>query len=153
MSGHECNRAPLCAREYQSKISGPLLDRIDIHVFVPAVSPWQIFDKNHTDTSQNILQRVIQARKIQKNRFIKAGYPHLSTNSELNSKMLDDLTEIDEQAKQLLIQSADKFKLSARGYHRTLRLARTIADLQNETKVLKIHVAEALNYRRVMPTL
>lgn len=150
--GQECPKAPRCAAEYQAKISGPLLDRIDIHVFVPPVNPWEIFDKNTNETSHDVLLRVTQARKIQKERFIKAGHPELSTNSQLKGALLEEVVELDEPARQMLTQFADKFKLSARGYHRTLRLARTIADLQNETKVLKIHVAEALNYRRVMPT-
>lgn len=151
VAGHECPKAPFCAQEYQSKLSGPLLDRIDIHVFVPPVNPWEIFDKNKAESSKDVLQRVINARKIQKERFVKFGYPSLNTNSQLKGDLLEDAVNLDIEAKQLLIDFADRFKLSARGYHRTLRLARTIADLQNETKVLKIHVAEALNFRRIMP--
>ena len=73
------------------------------------------------------------------------------TNSQLKGDLLEDAVQLDNEAQKLLIRFAEQFKLSARGYHRTLRLARTIADLQNETKVLKMHIAEALNYRRVMP--
>lgn len=151
LSGHECPRAPKCGAEYQSKISGPLLDRIDIHVYVPSVTPWDIFEKQKGETSAVVLERVIKAREIQKQRFQKFGCPHLLTNSQLSGDLLEDAVDMEQSAKELLVTFADKIKLSARGYHRTLKLARTIADLQNETKVLKMHVAEALNYRRTMP--
>ena len=78
------------------------------------------------------------------------GAKNLLTNSQLYGDLLEDAVNLEVDARQLLINFADKIKLSARGYHRTLRLARTIADLQNEKKVLKMHVAEALNYRRTM---
>ena len=150
-AGQECPKAPQCAAEYQAKISGPLLDRIDIHVFVPPVSPWEIFEQVKGESSETVRKRVITAREIQKERFIKFGRPELLTNSQLKGDLLEDAVQLDNEAQKLLIRFAEQFKLSARGYHRTLRLARTIADLQNETKVLKMHIAEALNYRRVMP--
>ena len=150
--GQECPRAPKCAAEYQAKISGPLLDRIDIHVYVPPVTPWDIFEKERGETSASVLKRVIKAREIQKQRFEKFGRPELLTNSQLAGDLLEEAVDLQTEAKDLLIAFADKIKLSARGYHRTLRLARTIADLQNETKVLKMHVAEALSYRRTMPS-
>lgn len=150
-AGQECPKAPQCAAEYQAKISGPLLDRIDIHVFVPPVSPWEIFEQSKGESSQIVRERVIKAREIQKERFQKFGHPELLTNSQLKGDLLEDAVQLDNEAQQLLIRFAEQFKLSARGYHRTLRLARTIADLQNESKVLKMHIAEALNYRRVMP--
>lgn len=149
VAGHECARAPKCAEEYQSKISGPLLDRIDINVYVPPVSPWEIFEHEKGEDSKTVRQRVINARNIQKARFEKFGRTDLLTNSQLSGDLLENAVDIDNDAQQLLFNFADKFKLSARGYHRTLKLARTIADLQNETKVLKIHIAEALNYRRI----
>lgn len=149
--GQECPKAPKCAAEYQSRLSGPLLDRIDIHVYVPPVSPWDIAEKSGGESSAVVLQRVINAREIQKKRFAEFGHPELLTNSQLKGNLLEEAINLDNDAQQLLISFADRFKLSARGYHRTLRLARTIADLQNETKVLRIHVAEALNYRRIMP--
>ncbi|MBO7097553.1 MAG: ATP-binding protein, partial [Alphaproteobacteria bacterium] len=149
--GQECPKAPKCGAEYQSKISGPLLDRIDLHVYVPPVTPWDIFEKEKGETSKTVLNRVIQARKIQKERFESLGIKHLLTNSQLYGDVLEDAVQLEADARQLLIDFAGKIKLSARGYHRTLRLARTIADLQNENKVLKMHVAEALGYRR--PTL
>ncbi|MBE6450730.1 MAG: ATP-binding protein [Alphaproteobacteria bacterium] len=151
MPGHECTKAPKCALEYQSKISGPLLDRIDIHIKVPQVSPWDIFEKEKGETSAVVLERVVKARKIQKERFIELGRPELNTNSQLGADILEKAVQMEDGAKDFIIKSSDKYNLSARGYHRTLRLARTIADLQNEKNVLKIHIAEALNYRRTIP--
>ncbi len=149
----ECSRAPKCAEEYQSKISGPLMDRIDIQIDVPAVSPWDISDIKKGETSAEILKRVIQAREIQKRRFETYGIKNLRTNAELKGELLEKSTEMDEDAKNLLITAANKMNLSARAYHRTLRIARTIADLQNETKLIKIHIAEALSYRRTVPSI
>jgi magnesium chelatase family protein len=153
IAGQECPRSPKCAEEYQSKISGPLADRIDIHVYVPPVSPWEIFEKEKGETSQTVRERVIKARQIQKDRFERLGCPELRTNSQLSGDLLEKAVDLDSDAKDFILRSADKFKLSARGYHRTLRLARTIADLQNESKVLKMHIAEALNYRRLKPAM
>ncbi|MBQ7659908.1 MAG: YifB family Mg chelatase-like AAA ATPase [Alphaproteobacteria bacterium] len=149
-AGQECPKAPKCGAEYQSKISGPLMDRIDINVYVPPVSPWDIFEKRKGESSQTVLSRVVAARKIQKERFERFGQINLLTNAQLSGNLLEDAVELEPDARQLLIDFADKLKLSARGYHRTLRLARTIADLQNEKKVHKMHIAEALNYRRTM---
>lgn len=150
-SALECTRAPLCAAEYQSKISGPLLDRIDIHIEVPAVSPWDLANVKNGETSAQIRERVIKARQIQAERFCKAGHPELTHNAQLKGTLLEEAAALDNAAEQLLIAFADQNKLSARAYHRTLRLARTIADLQNQTNILKIHIAEALSYRRKLP--
>ncbi len=147
-SALECPRAPLCAAEYQSKISGPLLDRIDIHIEVPAVSPWDLADVKTGETSAQIRSRVLKARAIQAARFKELGHPELQTNSQLTGALLEKAALLDNAAQQLLITFAEKNNLSARAYHRTLRLARTIADLQNESKILKLHIAEALSYRR-----
>lgn len=153
IAGLSCPRAPKCAAEYQSKISGPLLDRIDIHIEVPAVSPWKMNEGRSGETSAVIRERVIAARKIQKERFLRLGIKDLSTNAELKGQVLEDVTPLANDAQNLLITFADKNHLSARAYHRTLRLARTIADLQNSTNILRIHIAEALSYRRTAPEL
>ena len=147
----ECSRAPLCAEEYQNKISGPLLDRIDISIEVPAVNPWDLANAKEGETSVEVLKRVIAARNIQKQRFEKLGYKNLHTNSELKGEILEQVCPLEEDAKQLLVTFSEKNQLSARAYHRTLRLARTIADLQNCEKILKLHIAEALSYRRIRP--
>ncbi|MBE6452011.1 MAG: ATP-binding protein [Alphaproteobacteria bacterium] len=147
----ECSRAPICAQEYLSKISGPLLDRIDMQIEVPAVTPWELTDVKNGESSDVIRERVTMARKLQEERLIKLGEHKIRTNAELRGKLLEEIAVLDNDAKALLISFADKNKLSARAYHRTLRLARTIADLQNEIKILKLHVAEALSYRRSLP--
>ncbi len=147
----ECSRAPKCAEEYQARISGPLLDRIDIQIEVPAVSPWEIADIKTGETSAEILKRVVAARNIQTERFRRFGHPELHTNAELKGSLLEQAVRLDNDAEALLIAFADKNNLSARAYHRILRLARTIADLQNNENVLKLHIAEALSYRRALP--
>ena len=147
----ECKRALLCAEEYQSKISGPLLDRIDIHIEVGAVKPFDMTKIKTGEKSSEILKRVENARKIQEDRFIELGRPDLKTNSELKGDLLEKVTVLEEDAQNLLVTFAEKNHLSARAYHRVLRLARTIADLQNEKKLHKMHIAEALSYRRLMP--
>ena len=146
--GHECPRAPLCALDYQSKISGPLLDRIDLQIEVHAVSPWELADVKPGESSAAILERVMNARRIQRERFKRLGAPKLHTNAELKGDLLTEVTKLDSDSEKLLINFAAKNNISARAYHRILRLARTIADLQNNENVLKIHIAEALSYRR-----
>ncbi len=144
----ECNRAPICAKEYISKISGPLLDRIDIKIEVPAVSPWELADVKKGESSKVIQNRVIAAREIQTARLQALGETSIHTNARLKGKLLEEICVMEKQAEALLIAFAEKNSLSARAYHRTLRLARTIADLQNESKILKLHIAEALSYRQ-----
>ena len=111
-----------------------------------------IFEKEKGESSEIVLQRVIKARQTQKERFVALGRPELNTNSQLSADILENAVQLEDSAKDFIIKSSERFNLSARGYHRTLRLARTIADLQNEKNVLKMHVAEALNYRRIMPS-
>lgn len=147
----ECPRAPKCAQEYQSKISGPLLDRIDIQIEVSAVSPWDMSKTAAGEKSADIRKRVVAARQIQKERFCSFGREDLRTNSELSGSMLEAAAVMDDEAKELLINYANRVKLSARGYNRTLKLARTIADLQNEIKLHRIHIAEALSLRWKVP--
>ena len=149
--GQECSRAPKCAEEYQSKISGPLMDRFDIHIQVPPVSPWDMSGTPKGETSAQIRQRVVAARQIQQERFNEMGVPHLHTNSQLHGDLLEEAVALDKDSKELLVSFAAKMKMSARAYNRTLKLARTIADLQNHKNVSKTHIAEALSYRYVAP--
>lgn len=151
VAGRECPRAPRCAQEYQSKISGPLLDRIDIQIEVSAVSPWDMARAAAGESSADIRKRVVAARQIQKERFRGFGREDLHTNSELSGDMLETAAIMDDEAKELLLNYANRVKLSARGYNRTLKLARTIADLQNEIKLHRIHIAEALSLRWKVP--
>ena len=129
-------------------MSGPFLDRIDIKIDVPAVSPWDLSKASQGESSAEIQRRVIKAREIQIKRLRELGENTINNNSGLKGKLLEEICTTDNDAQQLLIAFADKYKLSARAYHRTLRLARTIADLQNESKILKLHIAEALSYRQ-----
>ena len=144
----ECTRAPICAQEYMSKISGPLLDRIDIKIEVPQVSPWELSEVKKGETSKVIQSRVIKARELQIERLRKLNITDINTNSQLKGKVLEEICTMDSDAEKLLIAFAENNLISARAYHRTLRLARTIADLQNESKILKLHIAEALSYRQ-----
>ena len=144
----ECTKAPICAQEYMSKISGPLLDRIDIKIEVPQVSPWELSEVKKGETSKVIQSRVIKARDIQIARLRQLNITNINTNSQLKGKVLEEICTMDNDAEKLLITFAEKNSISARAYHRTLRLARTIADLQNESKILKLHIAEALSYRQ-----
>ncbi|NRA86348.1 MAG: YifB family Mg chelatase-like AAA ATPase [Rhizobiales bacterium] len=144
--GHVCKRGARCADDYQARLSGPLLDRIDIHIHVPAVSPQDLSLPIAKEGSFEVAKRVTAARKIQADRFKNMGLDIL-TNSEISPQHIDDLIRIEANAKNLLLKAADKLCLSARAYHRIMRLSRTIADIGQSENVTSIHISEALNYR------
>lgn len=147
-----CNRAPRCAQDYQAKISGPLFDRIDLHVDVPAVNPADLGSPAPAETSEAIRARVTKARAIQKQRFAKFETPTpIRTNAEADGKILEQIASPDEEGRKLLVEAADRMRLSARGYHRVLKVARTLADLAGDDQLRRIHIAEALSYRRIVP--
>jgi magnesium chelatase family protein len=143
-----CSRAPRCAADYQSKVSGPLLDRIDLHVEVAAVSAADLVLPPPSEGSAEVRARVVAARGIQTARY--DGHA-ARTNAEADGSLLDDVATPDEPGRKLLAQAAQAMRLSARGYTRILRGARTIADLGESETVTRIHVAEALSYRRQAP--
>jgi magnesium chelatase family protein len=144
-----CARAPRCAADYQAKISGPLLDRIDLHVEVNAVTAADLILPPPAEGSMQVAARVADARALQTTRYAGTG---LRTNAEVDGDRLEDVAGPDEAGRTLLAQAAAAMRLSARGYTRVLRVSRTIADLAGSEQVTRIHVAEALSYRRRAPT-
>ena len=143
-----CSRAPRCAADYQAKVSGPLLDRIDLHVEVQAVSAADLMLPPPAEGSAEVAARVAAARGVQRARYVDHA---VRTNAEADGPLLDDHATPDEAGRKLLAQAAEAMRLSARGYTRILRVARTIADLSGSAGVGRIHVAEALSYRRQAP--
>ncbi|MGV2494890.1 YifB family Mg chelatase-like AAA ATPase [Pelagerythrobacter aerophilus] len=143
-----CSRAPRCAADYQSKVSGPMLDRIDLHVEVDPVSAADLALPPPSEGSAEVAARVARARAIQTARAKETG---ARTNAELDGDPLERFATPDEAGRKLLMQAAEAMRLSARGYTRMLRVARTIADLSGAEQIGRIHIAEALSYRRQPP--
>ena len=139
-----CSRAPRCAEAYQNKISGPLLDRIDLHVEVDAVKPWEMNTnlEEPCETSAQIRARVVSAREKQ---IKRQGKP----NALLDGAELDKFVVLNEEQTNFLNTAAEKMGLSARGYNRIKRLARTIADLRNSEDISMSDLTEALSYRPI----
>ena len=143
-----CPQAPKCGGAYQAKLSGPLLDRIDLTIDVPAVLPADLALAPPAEGSAEIRLRVERARALQADRLARLGAPHLKTNAEVDGELLDEACRRDAEAEALVQNAAQRLRLSARGYHRVLRVARTIADLDEAPTIGRAHVAEALSYRR-----
>jgi magnesium chelatase family protein len=141
-----CGRAPKCAQDYQARLSGPLLDRIDIHVEVASVSAADLSLPPPAEGSADVAKRVGKARDIQRERYSGFG---LRTNAEAEGELLDRVAKPDSAGQKLLMDAAERIRLTARGYHRVLRVARTIADLAGTEAVNRMHVAEAISYRRI----
>ena len=142
-----CAKVPICGQEYLGRISGPLMDRFDLRVEVPPVAYSDLDLPATGDASHVVAARVLQARNRQLARF--DGQPNMRVNADLEGAMLEDLAAPDPQGRDLLAKVAEKFGLSARGYHRILRVARTIADLDHSDMVRLPHIAEAVSYRIV----
>jgi magnesium chelatase family protein len=139
-------RAPKCAADYQSRISGPLFDGIDMHVEVAEVSASDLTLPPAAEGSADVAARVANARALQRERF--AQYP-IRTNAEAEGQLLDKIATPEAAGAKLLTEAAERMRLSARGYHRVLKVARTIADLAGAGIVARPLVAEALSYRRL----
>ena len=145
-SEKECICSPITISRYQRKISGPIMDRIDMWVEVSKVKHNELMNKASGETTADIKSRVKSARKKQAERFKKHNLK-ISTNSEMNSKNLIALANLSSEAKKILDASASSLGISARGYHRIVKLSRTIADLENSAEIKKEHILEALQYR------
>ncbi len=143
-----CPRVPRCVSDYQSKLSGPLLDRIDIHIEVPPVSPADLALPPPAEGSAEVAARVAAARAVQEERYGRLAPPGgPSLNAHAEGELLDRVATPDEPGVKLLTEAAARMRLTARGYHRVLRVARTLADLDGSPGVRRAHVAEALAYR------
>lgn len=151
--GQACRRGPRCAADYQTRISGPLLDRIDLQIEMPAVSAADLTLPPASEGSSEVRARVVAARKRQADRLtaLRANATPVArtirTNADCSGQLLDRIATPDEAGLALLRQAAETLHLSARGFHRTLRVARTLADLDAAEQIGRIHIAEALSYR------
>jgi magnesium chelatase family protein len=145
-----CTKAPICGEDYLGRISGPLMDRFDLRVEAPPVA-WQDLDLPPTgDTSATVAARVATARARQTARF--TGHPTLRVNADMEGSLLEETASPDAEGRDFLARAAERFGLTARGYHRILRVARTIADLDGSEAVRRPHIAEAVGYRLVVGT-
>ncbi len=141
----ECTCAPPQIQRYMAKISGPLLDRIDIHIEVPAVKYKELSTEAKSEPSEEIRKRVIKAREIQYKRFEKTK--HIFNNADMGSKEVRQFCKLDTAGAELLKMAMTKLGLSARAYDRILKVSRTIADLENSENILPQHISEAIQYR------
>jgi magnesium chelatase family protein len=140
-----CGRAPNCGEDYMGRISGPLMDRFDLRVDVPPVAYTDLDLPKDGDSSATVRQRVGAAREVQQERYAKM--PDMRSNADAAGEALSDVATPTAEDRELLNRAAEQFKLSARGYHRVLRVARNIADLDNSQDVQKPHIAEAISFR------
>lgn len=141
----ECTCTPSQIQKYQSRVSGPLLDRIDIHIEVQAVKYQELTDKSSGEKSAQIRERIIRARKIQEERF--KGRKNVFKNADMGSKEIRKYCTLDERSQELLKTAMNKLGLSARAYDKILKVARTIADLDNSETIQAQHISEAIQYR------
>lgn len=147
-AGLACSRAPRCGEDYRAKLSGPLLDRIDLFVHVPPVAAADLALPPAKEGSAEVAARIAAARAIQVERFagIESEVP-IRSNAGADGRLLERIATPDAGGQALLSEAADRMRLSARGYHRVLKVARTLADLDTSEAVQRRHVAEALSYR------
>lgn len=143
----QCVCSPSMVHRYLSRISGPLLDRIDMHIEIVPVPFEKLAEIKETESSETIRKRVINARNIQQKRF--EAFPDIHCNAQMTSKMLREYTALNNEGQTLLKAAMQRMNLSARAYDRILKVARTIADLDNSTDICTPHIAEAINYRNL----
>ncbi|QWV93677.1 YifB family Mg chelatase-like AAA ATPase [Geomonas oryzisoli] len=141
---HQCSCTPLMIHRYRSRVSGPLLDRIDIHIEVPAVKYRDLADRGESESSAAIAARVAQSREVQKERFKGTK---VRSNAQMTARMIRKFCEPDEAGSRMLEVVTDRLGLSARSYTRILKVARTIADLEGASSIAEHHISEAIQYR------
>lgn len=146
-AGRACSKAPKCAGDYQSRLSGPLLDRIDLHVEVPAVDTLSMLTPADAEPSAAVAARVARAREVQQQRFARMGLD-ARTNAQISGDALQAMVALDAESRALLEHATKTLQLSMRGLTRVLRIARTVADLEQAANVSRTHLAEALSYRQ-----
>jgi len=144
--GHTCKRGDRCATDYQARISGPLLDRIDLRVDVPAVSAMDMIGTSVNESSAVVAKRVLKARRLQEARFEEMG-EDCKVNAHASASLAEIIGAPDAAGDALLREAAQSMRFSARAYHRILKVARTIADLDEVQTVGRIQLAEAIAYR------
>ncbi len=147
--GYACRRQPneRCAAQYQARLSGPLIDRFDIRLEVPAMTAADLVLPPPSEGSREVAARVAQARSRQRRRYEALGIAGVATNAAAPAKVVEQVAALDAAATSLVREASEKFGLSARGFHRILKLSRTIADLDGAEGVARRHLAEALSYR------
>jgi len=143
---HACHCTYQQIHRYRSRISGPLLDRIDIHVEVPAVPYKDLLGESSAEPSERIRRRVVAARNIQSERFAKT---RIYCNAQMSSRHIKAHCRIDDASRRLLESAIDKLGLSARAFNRVLKIGRTIADLEGAADILVDHISEAIQYRNL----
>jgi magnesium chelatase family protein len=149
-ASRECKKAPNCGEEYKNKISGPLLDRVDICVNVGQIDIFSVNNLQKGESSDAVAARVLKARELQKKRYEKESemknLPKI--NAKIDGRILEKFCELDEAGQKILQNSVQKMQSSMRGVTRILRVARTIADLESSEKIHQNHLLEAISYRR-----
>ncbi len=147
--GFACKRQPneRCAAQYQARLSGPLLDRFDLQIEVPAITAADLVLPPPAEGSKEVAARVAAARETQRRRFQELGRPGVATNAAAPANLIESVAKLDAGGTALIREASERFALSARGFHRVLKLARTIADLEESDAVARRHLAEALSYR------
>jgi magnesium chelatase family protein len=147
--GYACKRQPneRCVAQYQSRLSGPLLDRFDLQIEVPAVTAADLVLPPPAEGSQEVAARVSRARALQRDRYDSLGLSGVAANAAAPAAVIERVAGLDGPGTALIREASDRFALTARGFHRVLKLARTIADLDGAAQVTRAHLAEALSYR------
>ncbi|SMO53007.1 YifB family Mg chelatase-like AAA ATPase [Paracoccus laeviglucosivorans] len=140
-----CAKAPVCGADYMGRVSGPMMDRFDLRMEVPQITIDEMNLPGRGESSADVAARVAAARAIQSERF--SGHPQARVNADASGRLLEEVAPLDQECRDLLTRAAERFGLTPRGYHRILRTARTIADLDASAKIRQPHLAEALSYR------